>query len=252
MRTRADEDTGDDPSPWRRPAFVAAAAFIAVVLVVGLAVVLWPRGASSEDPPTATTTTDPSPTPTTSTPTPGSDDESVCGLEPGPQAIPATAPEGAEWELFGTFAAPSVEGVGPGLVADDGLRHCFAHSPMGALLASVNYVAMGFVDPVHGIDERLVADSPETRDRQEYRDAHPDEPLDEPPAMQVAGFQIRDYAPDSVVVELVMRLPEGGLLLWPTPLRWEAGDWKFLYPATGDTGFREVDSLAGYVTWAGV
>ncbi|TDE88153.1 hypothetical protein EXU48_23825 [Occultella glacieicola] len=224
-----------------------------MVLVVGLAVVLWPRGSSSEDPPpTASTTSDPATTPTTSTPTPESDDESVCGLEAGPQAIPATAPEGAEWELLGTFAAPSIEGVGPGLVADDEVRHCFAHSPTGALLAAVNYVALQFVDPINSLDERVVADTPETRDRQEYRDAHPDEPLVELTSMQLAGFQIRDYTPGSVVVELVMRLPEGGLLLWPAPLRWEAGDWKFLYPATGDPGFREVDSLAGYVAWAGV
>jgi hypothetical protein len=67
--------------------------------------------------------------------------------------VPVAAPPDTEWELVGTVAAPTApETIGSGVV-DDGLRSCFARSPLGTLYAAVNVLTTTVVD---GEGEALV------------------------------------------------------------------------------------------------
>ena len=70
---------------------------------------------------------------------------SVCGLPAGNQD-PVVGPPRASWALVGTIAAPAVEHVGPG-VFDGRDRRCFAHSPVGALVAAANIAALSSLQP---------------------------------------------------------------------------------------------------------
>lgn len=240
-------------SPLRRPGWLAAALLLVVVLVVGAAVAFWPRGDNEPDPPPTDTSTG-STEPTTETSEPVDPDASICGLEPGDQTVPTAAPADATWTLHGTFAAPSIEGVGPGLTDDDGLTHCFANSPTGALLAAINYAAMGQVDPLSNVDERLVADTPE-------RQALADEYATDPPTttaggtVQVAGFRLEERSTGDVAVTLGIRVSDTGATFSVTyTMRWEAGDWKFVMPPGGDVTPTPIEGSlesAGLIAWAG-
>ena len=46
-------------------------------------------------------------------------------------------------------------------------------------------------------------------------------------------------------------MANGGVASLPTTLRWEGGDWKYVVPANGDPGVREIPDLAGYAAWTG-
>jgi len=246
-----DRSPEERPSPFRRPGWIASAALIVVVLVVGAAVIFWPRGDSPQDDPTSPGTAETTDTATTEPPDP---DASICGLEPGDQAIPTQAPEGATWTLHGTFAAPSIEGVGPGITADDGLTHCFAQSPTGALLAAINYAAMGQVDPLSSVDPRLVADTPE-------REALADEYASEPPTpteggtVQVVGFTLEEQSTGDIAVTLGIRVSDTGTMFSLTyTMRWESGDWKLVMPPGGDITPTPIEGSvdsAGLIPWAG-
>jgi hypothetical protein len=234
-------------SPWTRPWFLISAVLVAILAIVGIVLAVLPDDANGRPTPTTSPTSTASPSPTAVT-----DGESKCGLPPGSQAVPAAPPEGATWELFGTFAAPSIENIGPGVGDPDGIRSCFAHSPTGALLAAINYWAMGWSVAGAGADARLVASTPERAALQEqYRQqGTPDPAL--LTGMQVAGFNIVRYSESDAVVDLAVRTETGAVGSLPTPLRWEDGDWKFVIPPTGNTGLQQLPNLAGYVLWSGI
>jgi len=241
-----DREPDEGRAGLRSPAWIISAILIIAVLIVGGAAILWPRGDTPPEEPTTGPTAD-------QTTASASPDASFCGLDAGDQTIPTEPPDDASWTLHGTFAAPSIQGVGPGVVETDGLAHCFAQSPTGAVLAAINYWGMGAVDPFFGLDERLVADTPEARQaRQDQEDASGEAETDIP-VYQLAGFEVANYADDVAQVNVVLRVSESAqLLLAPTPLRWEAGDWHYVYPPNGDPGFRAIDASYGFIEWAGV
>src|SRR3954471_13508747 len=133
-------------SPWTQRGFILAAAFIAALVLLGLALLLVGTGRNDS------TGTDrdrgsngqPSTNPPASTPTKDTN-ASVCGLPAGSQQVPVVPPE-AQWELVGSIAAPPEPKTGPG-IKDDKRRLCFAHSPTGALFAAVNFVAIASRSP---------------------------------------------------------------------------------------------------------
>src|SRR5699024_12548098 len=105
----------------------------------------------------ASPTSDPSPESTTAP----VGDESICGLAASDERSIDEPPVVTEWEFVGTMEAPLVPEAGPGMVADNGFRQGYAHSPEGALLAAANMLAMG-TDPnlVVELNEELVDDGP--------------------------------------------------------------------------------------------
>lgn len=236
----------DEKNPWTRPRFLIAAGLVLALVITGIVLAVLPSNGNG-----ATPTTPPSNTQApTSSPSSTTAGASKCGLPEGSQTLPAEPPSGATWALFGTFAAPSIEGIGPGAVDPDGVRSCFAHSPTGALLAAINFWAMSGLNPAVGVDPRLAADSPE-------RDALAAQYAADPPTptgdvtYQVAGFQFHGVNDDSIVVDIAIRTSSGTVGVLPTPLRWEDGDWKFVVPASGNTGSGSLPNLSGFVLWAG-
>ncbi|MFP3835690.1 hypothetical protein, partial [Chryseobacterium sp. SIMBA_028] len=69
---------------------------------------------------------------------------------------------------------------------------------------------------------------------------------------QLAGYTIRSYDSDRAVIDLAFKGANGALVSIPVPLQWYGGDWKFVVPATGDTGSRQIADLSSYIEWAGV
>jgi len=250
MSNNESTDTADEKSAWTRPGFIAASVVVAIIVVLGLIVAF--SGGSKQG-----TQSPAAPPPPAGRPAAKADtDESVCGLDAGEQAVPTSAPR-AKWELVGQVAAPTAPKTkGPGRV-DNGLRSCFAHSPVGALYAAVNVIAMTASDDRGAPFVRRLTAPGVGRDRalatlgQEPSDAQ-----NASTALQVAGFAITDYRKRSAVIDLAFRVDNGattGYVHLPLALRWLDGDWKLALPDTGQPfdGMTRIPNLAGYVPWRG-
>lgn len=261
--------SGDgERSPWAQRGFIAAAVVVALIAV--LAVVLVLTGPSDDpgtvgaQPPATTTPATPTATPGGTSTSAGSastistpDDGSVCGLPEGEQTVPVSAPPDTTWELVGTMAAPTAPDThGPGEVRD-GLRSCFARSPLGVLYAAVNVLA-STTDP--DLREPLVRDlaaAGEGRDAALRLLAEPQPPADTGTQIQVAGFAFLDYDQNAATVDLAVRAApmngSGGYVHLAVPMRWEDGNWKLVVPPAGDlvTNVRALPDLTGYAPWSG-
>ncbi|KRE89758.1 hypothetical protein [Arthrobacter sp. Soil764] len=234
----------EDQNPLTKPKFIISAVVVAIIVALGIILALVPRGGGTASPEPSTTSTSISsgePSATSAA--------SVCGLPSGDQAKPATTPADTKWELVGKIAAPtSPMQFGPGKTEANGLRSCFAHSPTGALYAAANMTALSSAGKADLVYQQLAVPSPEL-------DAVlKSSPTAAPNSVtaQLAGFTFRSYEADRAVIDLAFKGANGTFVSIPVPLQWYEGDWKFVVPATGDTGARQLSDLSGYVEWAGV
>lgn len=247
------DDSPDGTSTWTQPRFVIAAVIVALIAVFAVVLTVTGPADGNDVDPAPRADANPSAEPDADS---DSDSDSACGLEAGDQTIPVTAPADTRWELVGTIAAPTApDNIGPGAV-DDGLRICFAKSPVGALYAAVNFVASAS-DPELRLRaaEALVAAGPgRTRASEEARRS---EVATSSAAVQVVGFTFLNYTTEASTVDLAFRAAASngstGLVHLPVSLRWEDGDWKAVVPPTGELfpGLGPIPDLTGYAAWSG-
>lgn len=246
-------------SVWTRPAFVGSA-----VLLLALAILaVWlltrgdgaPAGPGSAASPSATEAPTSGRTGTADAPTtaPPSPRPSVCGLTAEADSGTLTRAPETGWELVGTVAAPSVEGMGPGAV-EDGLRTCYARTPTGALLAAANVAAMGSnATLVERMTAEMTAEGP---GREAALERIADEGAPAVPGAvryQIRGFRLLDYSGTEASVDLALGVDGGLTGSFVLDLRWEDGDWKVVLTDDGGLGSlpAPVPDLTGYTLWSG-
>lgn len=235
----------NERNPFTRPGFIASAALI-LVLIAAVIVIAFLPGNDAPGVATPSNSSTPSDPVSTATATEQETRESICGLPSSDETALGAAPE-TEWELVGTFAAPTSEQHGPGVVSDE-VRSCFSHDVTGALYAAVNIAALATAGQEETIYRELSVPSPARE--QALEDASSTPPTGGI-SVQVAGFQIDSYAGDSAVIRLGIRGSNGVILDYPVPLEWHEGDWKLVVPPTGDTGVREIPDLSDFIPWSG-
>jgi len=230
--------------PWIQPRFSVAAAALALLAVAALVLaVLPPRTQDGEPAPTA-----PAPAPTSTAP---AQDASACGLPEGDQSVPVVPPAATSWDLVGTMAAPSAPTtLGPGLSAD-GLRSCYARSPLGALYAATGFLA-ATSDPAlrqPAVAALTLASPGRARALDLLQGADPGAGGS---GVQVAGFSFLNYDATSAVIDIALRA-DGAAVHLPVSVRWEAGDWKVVLPDTGQLyeAIQPLPNLTGYAPWSG-
>lgn len=244
--------TADEKSPWTQPGFIAAAVVVGIIVVLGLAIVVTGGGSDgrAQNAPAAPPAASPG------APSPSADpDASACGLPAGSQEIPTSTPR-TRWELVGQVAAPTApRTVGPGKV-ERGLRSCFAHSPLGALYAAVNAIAMTAAPEQREAFIRKLTRPGVGRDRALAELGRSSDAGNASTMLQVQGFRITDYRKGSAVVDLAFRVASGagaGSVHLPLALRWGEGDWNLALPDTGRPfdGMARLESTSDYVPWKG-
>ncbi|MFE3588256.1 hypothetical protein ACFXOY_12095 [Streptomyces niveus] len=242
----------DEPrSPWLRTGFVLAAAFVGFVAVIAGAVVFTSDASGQDDgsaasrPPVDRAAADPS--------SPPGGDGACAELADTRQDIPAAAPKGVTWALFGAVAVPASKDAGPAVTGDDVAR-CYARTPVGALLAtsqiSVRYLA---ADDWRKVTELQTVGAGRaayiTGRTKAEKEASTDR--DGGAHGQIAGFRFVTYDKSTAVIETVWRFPDGRMQSAITTVLWRDGDWRLEYPAA-PAAPTPVGSLAGYTTWGGV
>jgi hypothetical protein len=247
----------DEKSPWVQPGFIAAAAVVALLVVLGI--ILAVTGGSTPD----TGTANPAVAPAPAQPAGADPDASVCGLDAGSQGIPTAAPK-ATWKLRGTVAVPTApKSFGP-QSSDGGVPSCFAHSPTGALFAMVNIqAAMGELAKHPGrypIDKvlRMIAPGP---GRDALKRAVAKSPVAQQgstkSSAQVSGFNVIRYDSNTAVIDVAFagdRPDTAGYVHGQSTLQWVDGDWKLELAQNGGPfdAVQAIPNLTGYVPWRGL
>ncbi|MGY1438567.1 hypothetical protein [Streptomyces reniochalinae] len=256
---RADRE--ESHSPWLRTGFVLAVAFLGFVAVIGV-VVLTSSEPSDEGGGAARAAASRKP----AAPQPGgegadggsstaADEEAPCPrLGDTGKETPTAAPTGVTWKLFGTVALPASKGAGPAVAGGD-MARCYAHTPVGALLAtsqiSVRYLAADDWLKVTRAQVRGAGRDPYITARTKSEREGESESGEGAVQGQIAGFKFVTYTGDSAVIQTVWRFPDGRMQAATTTVLWQDGDWRLEYPADPPAP-TPVDSLAGYVEWGGV
>jgi hypothetical protein len=239
-------DDTEPRNPFTTRGFILGAIIVGLLIVGAIIVSVLPRGEDlgAASSPTATA----APTPTAdATPEGGS----ICDL-PGIDASGTlSTPPAAEWTIVGTMAAPSTTTTGPGVVDDDGVRSCYAHTIEGALYAVANAWAMGSdarlaplaiaanTVPGPGRDAAMAADTSRGSGGV---------------SAQIAGFKILNYTDNEATVDIAFQLTNGTLTSFAATVAWSDGDWKGVLTDDGQPLFRPVllQSLGGYTPWSGL
>lgn len=257
-------------SPFGR-GFVAACIVITAVLACGGILLI--TGASSDDssPNTSTAGTSAAPGPATvgveARPEAsgsasqggqpidtGSGAANRCGLPDGDQTPPSDkAPTADGWEVSRRAVVPRSSAYGPAKTDADGFRHCFAHSPTGAVYAAYNVIAaLADQSKAAGTVGKLMVPGRDTdallrEVRKETADT-----TSSPP--QIAGYRVIDASRDRVTVMLAMPVQTEYMSATFT-LTWQAGDWRLVPPSDGGsvgTPYAQHRTLNDFVAWSGV
>lgn len=242
MRGEGSEQLPNDSSgPWTRPSFVIAAAIVGLLAV--LAIVLALSGGHDDKAAEARR-----PPPTTTQATPAKPASGGCSVPDGDQTVPTAAPTDTKWELVGNMIAPTAPRTyGPGRVRD-GIRECFAHSPIGALYASMNFWAALTSQPSPEVYRRLAVPS-KARDAAVAADAS--DGTDTLGGLQVAAFSFAKYAHQGGTVRLAFRVQSGGLFEVDTTLVWREDDWRIEVPLDQNPVRGQLQDLSGFIAWDG-
>ncbi|MDX6363074.1 MAG: hypothetical protein QOC85_2084 [Streptomyces sp.] len=254
-RSRGSSGEWEQPF-WHQRGWIVSAGFVLVLLVIaGFALV----GGDDDGPSGAASGTAPSPSAASGDGKGGGDGKkggsagrpAGCRTDDSDQAKPTKAPKDFTWKADGTGLVPVSRTAGP-RTYDGPVWSCFAHTPMGAVLAAhaitdhLSYpgwreVVERQVVPGAGRDA-LVA----SRSRQE------DKPTSgKPDAGGYAGFSVLSYDKKAVTLMFLLRGPNTSYATTSVTVRWHDGDWKLAPDPDGTiyAGMAKVTGTDGFVAW---
>jgi hypothetical protein len=238
-----------DRPPWTRPGFVVAALLVALIVVAGLVVALWPspNRHPAADPP--------APSPGAANTNPGANPTGEPG-NPLPTTVPTVAPPDVTWQLVHQVALPVSRSAGPTLVTDT-TASGYAHTPVGALVAAAQISSRSALHNGRAMWEAtLTRQFVPSADRDTLLAAlrtQPDTPADPGELSQLSGFRFISYTPDTAVVGLVDRTPGATAAYYITTLTllWHDGDWRMVAPPGGSwtAASQKLTDQTGVVVW---
>ena len=180
---------------------------------------------------------------------------SGCHVAPGSQAVPQYTPQGITWQLYQTVALPYSKTAGP-MAVDGGVARCYAHDPLGALLAASQIPYRYLISPDwrHVVALQVMPGKGRgayMAERSKVANTGGNQPGD---YNQLAGFKFVTYSPAVAVIEIASKNGSGALQAGPVTVDWSDGDWKLQLQANGSSSSQElpITSLVGFATWSGV
>ena len=175
----------------------------------------------------------------------------------GSQAVPQYAPQGVTWQLYQTVALPYSKTAGP-MAVDGGVARCYAHDPLGALLAATEIPYRYLISPdwrqVVALEvmpgkgrEAYTAERSKVANRGGNSQVSSNN-------NQLAGFKFVTYSPAIAVIEMASKNGQGALQAGPVTVVWSGGDWKLQLQPDGSSSPQQlpISSLVGFAAWGGV
>ncbi|WP_410786958.1 hypothetical protein [Kribbella sp. C-35] len=258
----------DEKSPYGA-GFIAACIVVGAVLICGIVIIFagggrstqataaaqQPVGTASVQPTDeAPATPDGGPAPTNNANSSGSERRTgSCGLPAGDQAVPAEAPAVDGWDVSRRVVVPRSSKYGPGTTDSDGFRHCFAHSPTGAVYAAYSAIA-AIADQSKLVPTVKKLMVPGSATDSLLRQAGTDASSSGDSTVQVVGYRVLDAGPDRVTLMLAMPV-ESVYMSANLTLVWHQGDWRLQPPPPGEAvgaPFSQHRDLSDFVKWSGI
>lgn len=247
----------DEPGFWRPGTITAAVVLLLVVLAGGGLIVAHLNGGTNPHPAAGSKPAGLPPVAGgghTSSPPPAAGG-SGCSVPAGSQTVPAVTPQGISWNLYQTVALPTSSTAGPARIEGDVAR-CYAHSPLGALLAASQIQARYLLAPDwKSVLAAQVVDNPGRATfaaaREKITNTGGNQPGD---YNQLAGFKFVTYSPTVAVIEFATKSSTDAMQATTTTVDYVDGDWKLELQHDGGTSPNAlpVTSLVGFSIWAGV
>ncbi|WP_369248492.1 hypothetical protein [Streptomyces sp. R41] len=252
---RSQGGSGEWEQPfWQQRGWILSAGFLLVLLVLAGFTMM-----SGGDGKPANASGDPDPAPASSADSNsgggsgGSDARPAgCRTDDSDQAKPTAAPKDFTWKANGTGLVPVSKTVGP-LKYDGPVWSCFAHTPIGAVMAAHSITDhLSYQGWREVVDQQVVPGV--GRDALiRSRTAEGDKPTSgTPDAGGYAGFTVLSYDKEKTTLMVVVRI--AGKDAYGTAsvtMRWQDGDWKLAPDADGTvySGMSQVSGTSGFVTW---
>ncbi|MEU1377884.1 hypothetical protein ABZ442_30170 [Streptomyces triculaminicus] len=255
----ADRNDGQDKGKLGGTLFITSAVFILLVVVMGVFVAVT---GGDDDTSGAGAAPSAAKTPAASTSGGGGSGSSSGAAKPADgscsptdkdKTLPTTAPKDVTWELAGSAAVPRSKSAGP--MKFDGLTAgCYAHTPRGALMASINgfYRSIVALPDSGPMREMLLPGKGRDRTLEDVKQVK--EPVPPGELAQMAGFQMVSYTEDTAVISLVNGAQaDHSLKVMQVTMRWD-GDWKIVPRDDGNMGSTSnaIPDMAGYVQFGGI
>jgi len=216
----------------RRRVIIAAVAAVAVIAAV--VVTLTTRSGTSNHPPEAT------------------GGSKGCQASPETDTIPTAPPDDLQWKGIGSMEVPVSATAGPARFSGD-VWTCFAHSPMGAVIAAYDIVGSLLSPQWRTAAQDEIAPGPGLRAFLADSQGQTYQPLTPGEVVQPVGFEMITYTPAQATVETLAAAGNGDYQADERTLAWTGGDWKLVMTPAGTMGPdpQLVVSAAGFVPWGG-
>jgi len=171
-----------------------------------------------------------------------------CQTDDSDQETPVRAPDDITWQPLNGAAVPLSESAGP-TFSGGPLLWCFAHTPMGAVMAA-NVIPrqMSGGAWAAAAEEQVVAG--QGRDIfVAMRSSIPDTP-DQSGAGSLYGFMLLAYSPEAATVRVLIKSAQIQVAT-DYIVGWSGGDWKLKALGSGDlhSAIVPVADLDGFIIW---
>lgn len=255
MRHRRDRDLAYDQPFWRQRGWQMSAGFVLLVLCAGVITVAsggLDDSAGPPDPPAraagqAVQDRVDGPLPDGA----GVDGPRPvgCRTDDADQSVPVRPPQDVTWRQVNGAGMPLSASAGP--VRESGpVLWCFAHTPMGAVMAANVIPRHMSGDEWLTVTKRQVVPGVA---REIFVAMRSSQHLAAPryTSNSIAGFALTSYSPELATVRLLIRVSPGSYAATDVTVAWHGGDWKVAVQAGGDlhTPVTVVTVLGGFVLW---
>jgi hypothetical protein len=223
---------------WRQQSWLLSAAFLIVILMLGGTTWLLSGRDSTVKPASVS-------------PLAGNGRPAGCQTDDTDTALPSTAPKDVKWRTLLGGKVPVSAKAGPVLTAGP-LLSCFAHTPMGAVLAA-NVIPTQMSGPDWGavVEQQLVPGSGQEIFMRQ-RSNVPQSTQNGNAGNTYAGFAINSYTPEAATVQLLIRSGTSTTYMSTVvTVGWSGGDWK-VWPGRTGSLFGRVQSVtgnSGFLMW---
>jgi hypothetical protein len=243
MLTSSADDNGEVTPFWKQRGWQMAAAFLAVALIMSL--VAFAKG---ERKPGNIVSEEPRGPLSQSLKT--GERPRGCATDDSKQAKPKSPPPDVQWRTIGGTRVPVSATAGPKR-SSGAVLWCFAHTPMGAVMAA--HVIPSQMTGPHWrtvAEEQIVAGF--RRDLfVSQRGSLSDAVLESRKKGTYTGFMVSEYSDTSATVSEIIRSPDGPYFSTEVHLQWSGGDWKVNPVSDGGlhSGMSSVNGTDGFVQW---
>ncbi|MDG4757285.1 hypothetical protein [Micromonospora sp. WMMD710] len=240
LRLLRSAPVGDDEERpyWSQRSWQLSAGFVAVVLVVGLFALLVKPDDAQETSSTQSVRIDAGP----------GQRPDGCQTDDSAQGVPVRAPNDVTWRELNGGSIPVSRSAGPRVLGGP-LLWCFAHTPMGAVLAA-NVIPR----QLSGRDWAQVAERQiipgEDREIFVSMRATYVEPAGTQSVASLAGFSLVSYSDSVATVRILMSFTQG-MAVTEYTVAWSGGDWKIKPLPSGDlhTALIPMSTSSGFIMW---